>query len=90
MPQVNIWIRKSDLEKWKVIYTPEWLHEVINFEPAVLKSLEQKLRKETNRIGNDILKNADVSNFKVIKTKEDAKKIVEDNQAFISKKFSAR
>jgi hypothetical protein len=34
MPKITIWVREEDIDKWKALYSPEWLHELLN-EPAI-------------------------------------------------------
>lgn len=56
MPQRNIWIRKEDLKKWDMIYNPDWLHDMIHSEKAVVTSVGYKISEAKEKIVNDIIK----------------------------------
>lgn len=98
MPQKTVFIRDEDLLKWNLTEKKsQWLHDALNSEKGITRSIKQSVEKAKEELVEDNLKT-----LGIIKTPEQAKKIVDghltkavDNigKEFIgpiSKSYSAR
>ena len=70
MPQRTVFIRDADIPKWNLIEKKsQWVHDALNSEQGVTRSLEQKLDKTKQDVVSKIVKNADLKTSKVVQVK---------------------
>lgn len=63
MPDVHIWIRKEDEAKWKAIANkPEWLHEHLNSEQAVIDLLKQDIEQAKDDMADEFIRTGKITN----------------------------